>query len=164
MNTINRAANIDDEVKDTPRTDEIKFIRPDYTSLENQEAVLDQIINIIERQAARATLAQVASTLKNLLSAQLTSYMVGLTSNKSVQRWASGAIKETGLEEFTSLLTAYEIVQLITYFETENVARAWFLGLKAQLDYMTPAEAIREKKLREVKSLAKAFVAGIAGA
>jgi hypothetical protein len=164
MNTINRATNTYNEVEDTPRTDEIKFIRPDYASFQSQEAVLDQIINSIERQAARATLAQMAGTLKNLLSAQLTSYMVGVASNKSVQRWASGAIKETGLEEFTRLLTAYEIVQLITYFETENVARAWFLGLKAQLDYMTPAEAIRQKKLREVKSLAKAFVAGVAGA
>ena len=45
-------------------------------------------------------------------------------------------------------------------FDSSRVVKAWFIGLNPQLDDESPAEAIREGRLKEAMSAARAFVAG----
>jgi hypothetical protein len=44
--------------------------------------------------------------------------------------------------------------------ESPYVARAWFIGLNPQLDDDAPADAIREDRLKEALSAARAYIAG----
>jgi hypothetical protein len=49
-------------------------------------------------------------------------------------------------------------------FDSSRVVKAWFIGLNPQLDDESPAEAIREGRLKEAMNAARAFVAGVKGA
>ncbi len=55
---------------------------------------------------------------------------------------------------------AYEISQLLVRFDSLRVMKVWFMGLNPQLDDESPAEAIREGRLKEAMNAARAFVAG----
>ncbi len=55
---------------------------------------------------------------------------------------------------------AYQIFQLLLAEEAPHTVRAWFLGLKPQLDDESPAESICKGAFREVLVAAKAFLHG----
>jgi hypothetical protein len=44
--------------------------------------------------------------------------------------------------------------------ESAQTVRAWFLGMDPRLDDTSPAEAIREGRLKEAMAAARAFAAG----
>lgn len=136
-------------------------VTPDMEAVRRREAAFDKAIAEVHRESMRATVSEMASALQEVLSTQLTAYMVGVDSLRTIQRWASATAQNLRHKNERRLLTAYEALQLISRFESPRVAKAWFIGLDPQLDYTMPAQAIRDGQLKEVLAAARAFVAGV---
>jgi hypothetical protein len=118
------------------------------------------IVEQAHREAVRASLSDVADFLQDLLGRRLVAYVVGVKDAKTVSRWAKGEVGEARWESERRLRAAYEIAQLLVRFDSSRVVKAWFIGLNPQLDDESPAEAIREGRLKEAMNAARAFVAG----
>lgn len=118
------------------------------------------VLEQAHRQSVSASVSEVASFLQDLLSRRLVAYVAGVKDGKTVTRWASGEVTGIRQESEQRLRTAYEIAQLLVRFDSPRIVRAWFIGLNPQLDDVSPAEAIHEGRLKEVKAAARAFVAG----
>lgn len=119
-----------------------------------------QVLEQAHRQAVVASVSDVASFLQDLLGRRLVAYVAGVKDAKTVSRWAGGEVQEVRQESEERIRTAYEVAQLLVQFDSPRIVKAWFIGLNPQLDDVSPAEAIREGKLREAKAAARAFVAG----
>jgi len=121
----------------------------------------DQLTQRVHRQATIAPISEVAGLLQELLSRRLTAFIAGVNDGKTVTRWASGevaAIRDHEMEQ--RLRTTYEIAQLLMSSDAPRTVKAWFIGLNPQLGDTSPAEAIREGKLRETLAAARAFTVG----
>lgn len=112
------------------------------------------------REATIKPVSEIAQTLQGLLSRRLTAYIVGVKDGKTISRWATGETTDIREDSEIKLRTAYELVKLITNFDSEQVARAWMIGLNPQLDDSSPAEMIHEGRLKEVRAAARAFIVG----
>ncbi len=119
-----------------------------------------QLIERAHRQSVHASAAEVAGYLQELLSRRLVAYIAGVKDAKTVTRWASGEVENVRHENEKRLRTAYEIAQLLVFFDSPRVVKAWFIGLNPQLGDVSPAEAIHDGELKEAMSAARAFVAG----
>lgn len=119
-----------------------------------------QVLEQAHRQAVVASVGDVASFLQDLLGRRLVAYVAGVKDAKTVSRWAGGEVRQVRQESEERIRTAYEVAQLLVQFDSPRIVKAWFIGLNPQLDDVSPAEAIREGKLREAKAAARAFVAG----
>lgn len=114
----------------------------------------------LHRQAVTAPLREVAATLQEVLSRQLTAYIAGVKEGKTVHRWATGeitAIRDFAVEQ--RLRTAYEVAQLLLREDGPQTVRAWFIGMNPQLDDRSPAEAIHQGQFKEALTAARAFAA-----
>ena len=118
------------------------------------------LVEQAHREAVEASVSDVADFLQDLLGRRLVAYVVGVKDAKTVSRWAKGEVGEARWESERRLRAAYEIAQLLVRFDSSRVVKAWFIGLNPQLDDESPAEAIREGRLKEAMSAARAFVAG----
>lgn len=87
---------------------------------------------------------------EKLLGPRLVAYVAGIESGEEANRQESAE----------RIRAAREIAQLLSEFDSLRVVKAWFIGPDPQLGEVSPAEAIREGKLREAKDAAHAFVAG----
>lgn len=103
-------------------------------------------------------LSEIAGLLQELLSVRLTAYVAGVKSGKSVTRWARGEVVSVRQESEQRLRTAYEIVHLLSQFDSPKVIRAWFIGMNPELDDVSPAEAIRDGRFRDAIGAAKSFI------
>jgi hypothetical protein len=115
----------------------------------------------LHRQATIAPVSEVATLLQAVLSRRLTAFIAGVTDGKTVTRWATGevtTIRDYEMEQ--RLRTTYEIAQLLLASDSEPTVKAWFIGLNPQLNDTSPAEAIREGKLRESLAAARSFAVG----
>src|SRR5918992_3643040 len=111
----------------------------------------------IHRQALAVPVSELARFLQNLLSRRLTAYVAGVQHAKSVTRWANGEVAE--IRDPTverRLRTAYEIALMLLGGDSAPTVRAWFLGIDPQLGDTSPAEAIREGRLKEAMGAARA--------
>ncbi len=89
--------------------------------------------------------------------------MAGVKNGKTVARWAAGETPDLrgGDEKELRLRTAYQISHfLLATSDSPVVVKAWFMGLNPQLGDTSPAEAIRENRLKEAIDAARAFAAG----
>jgi hypothetical protein len=119
------------------------------------------LVEHAHRQAVTASLKEVASRLQELLTRRLTAYIAGVDSVKTITRWTTGEtteIRDVTMEQ--RLRTAYEIALLLLEQDSPETVRAWFIGLNPQLDDQSPAEAIHNDQLKEVRSAARAFASG----
>jgi hypothetical protein len=115
----------------------------------------------IHRQAVAASVSELARFLQELLTRRLTAYVAGVQDAKTVTRWANGDVAEIrDLAVEQRLRTAYEIALVLLGDESAQTVRAWFLGMDPRLDDTSPAEAIREGRLKEAMAAARAFAAG----
>jgi hypothetical protein len=101
----------------------------------------------------------VARYLQEALGQKLVAYMADVSDPKRVGRWAQGAQAPRDEAE-RRLRAAFQIFHLLFAEESAHVVRAWFIGMNPQLDDDSPAEAIREGRLKEALAAAKAFVTG----
>jgi hypothetical protein len=119
------------------------------------------LVQQAHRQATAAPIREVAGVLQDLLSRRLTAYIARVGDGKTVTRWANGEVSD--IRDFKTeqrLRTAYEIIQILLHFDSAQTVKAWFIGLNPQLDDTSPAEAIREDRLKESLAAARAFTAG----
>ena len=119
-----------------------------------------QVLEQAHRQAVVTSVGDVASFLQDLLGRRLVAYVAGVKDAKTVSRWASGEVGSVRQGSEERIRTAYEIAQLLVQFDSPRIVKAWFIGLNPQLDDVSPAETIREGRLKEAKAAARAFVAG----
>ena len=119
-----------------------------------------QVLEQAHRQAVVPPVGDVASFLQDLLGRRLVAYVAGVKDAKTVSRWANGEVSSVRQESEERIRTAYEVAQLLVQFDSPRIVKAWFIGLNPQLDDVSPAETIREGRLKEAKAAARAFVAG----
>jgi hypothetical protein len=119
-----------------------------------------RVLEQAHRQAVVTPVDDVASFLQDLLGRRLVAYVAGVKDAKTVSRWASGEVGSVRQESEERVRTAYEVAQLLVRFDSPRIVKAWFIGLNPQLDDVSPAETIREGRLKEAKAAARAFVAG----
>lgn len=121
----------------------------------------DLLLGSVHRQAVAAPLSDVAGFLQDLLSRRLTAYIAGVADGKTVSRWANGDVRD--IRDYTTeqrIRTAYEIAHLLLGTDSAQTVKAWFIGLNPQLGDVSPAEAIREGRLKESLASARAFTIG----
>jgi hypothetical protein len=105
------------------------------------------------------TVADVVHVLQGHLGQRLTAYVAGVEDVKAVKEWASGRRNpREGAER--RLRATLQIFLLLQSEENAHTARAWLIGMNPQLDDETPADAIREGKVRDVLAAAKAYSTG----
>jgi len=110
-------------------------------------------------RAVSFEIKDVARYLQEALGQKLVAYIAGVSDSKRVGRWAQGAQSPRDEAE-RRLRAAFQIFHLLLAEESPHVIRAWFIGMNPQLDDDSPAEVIREGRLKEALAAAKAFVAG----
>lgn len=101
----------------------------------------------------------VARYLQEAFGQKLVAYMAGVNDPKRVGLWAQGAQNPRDDPE-RRLRAAFQIFHLLLAEEDAHVVRAWFIGMNPQLDDDSPAEAIRQGRLKDTLAAAKAFIAG----
>lgn len=111
------------------------------------------------RKSVTLSVADIARFLQDTLGTKLTAYIAGVSDPKMVTKWAGGTANPAEARERT-LRDTYQVFQLILEAEDEYVARAWFIGMNPQLEDETPADRLREGKVREVMAAARAFLGG----
>ena len=113
------------------------------------------------KQAVSTPLNELVSALQARLSRRITAYIAGVDNVKTVTRWASGEVATVRDHEMEQKLrTAYEVFLLLTNYDSVNTVKAWFIGLNPQLGDVAPIDALREGRLRETLSAARAFTVG----
>jgi len=113
------------------------------------------------RQATEASVREIAALLQETLSRQITAYIAGVKDGKTVSRWASGEVTEIRDYKMEQRLrTAYQITKILLTVDAAQTVRAWYIGMNPYLDDTSPAEAIREGRLREAVHAALSFAAG----
>jgi len=111
-----------------------------------------------ERSVSFAT-KDVARYLQETLGQKLVAYMAGVNDPKRVGLWAQGAQNPRDEAE-RRLRAAFQVFHLLLTEDSAHVVRAWFIGMNPQLDDDSPAEAIRDGRLKDTLAAAKAFIAG----
>jgi hypothetical protein len=101
----------------------------------------------------------IAEFLQENLGQKLVAYMAEVSDAKTVGKWASGAQKPRP-DADSRLRAAFQIFHLLQSEESPHTVRAWFIGMNPQLDDESPAQAIREGRMRDALVAAKAYVAG----
>jgi hypothetical protein len=110
------------------------------------------------RSTVEATIADLVRTLEEILGRSLIAYMTDVD-RRTVGRWVKEETSPRADAE-ERLRVAYQVVQLLLTRDGAHTVRAWFIGLNPQLNDMSPADALRERKLREVIVAAKSFTLG----
>lgn len=111
-------------------------------------------------ESLTASIDAMARLLQHILSARLTAYTVGIKDVKTVSRWANQeveAVRNNAVER--RLRATFQIALMLLDVESPSTVKAWFIGMNPYLDDVSPAEAIRGGKEREVLDAARAFVA-----
>jgi hypothetical protein len=119
------------------------------------------LVQRIHRQATAAPVSEIAGMLQELLSRRLTAFIAGVGDGKTISRWASGEVAE--IRDYRTeqrLRAAYEIAQLLMNYDASQTVKAWFIGLNPQLGDVSPAEALREGRLKDALMAARAFTVG----
>lgn len=107
---------------------------------------------------ARVDFTQIAAFLRENLGTSLLALTAGVAA-ETVGRWVSGQRRPQPTHE-QRVRDTYTIFRMICEVDAAATARAWFMGMNPQLDDLSPAEAIRDGKHREVMAAARAFIAG----
>ncbi|HEY5244809.1 MAG TPA: hypothetical protein VIJ60_04010 [Acidimicrobiales bacterium] len=111
------------------------------------------------QRAVTFEIKDVAGYLQEALGQKLVAYMAGVNDPKRVGRWALGA-QSPRSEAERRLRAAFQVFHLLLSEESPHVIRAWFIGMNPQLDDESPAEVIREGRVKDALTAAKTFVSG----
>lgn len=111
------------------------------------------------RKSVEFEIGDIAQFLQETLGQKLVAYMTNVSDPKTVGKWAKGAnIPRAEVEH--QLRTAFQVFHLLQSEEAPHTVRAWFIGINPQLDDESPADAIREARLKDVVVAARAYIAG----
>ncbi|MFT4136696.1 hypothetical protein [Microbacterium sp.] len=107
-------------------------------------------------QAVASAIPEIVGRLRAVLGRDVLAVLVGRTP-RAVTRWAAGDAEPPAREE-DLLRDAFQIAQVLSEVEPDEVVRAWFMGMNPQLDDESPVEALREGRGRDAMAAARAFV------
>jgi hypothetical protein len=114
--------------------------------------------------ATRAPFALVAKELVDILGAKLIAYISGVRETGAVQQYAHEARRPGDPRIEPRLRLALRVAKVISERDSNEIARAWFMGLNPQLNDWSPARLLREGELDEVGpeiiAAARGFVVG----
>lgn len=114
----------------------------------------------LRSSAVRRTPADLHSVIEFLaehLGRRLLAMAIGVD-HRTIERWIADPERQPRFDAETRLRAAYQVFQELQPFEAPVTIRAWFMGMNPQLDDLSPAEAIRDDRSREVMSAARAFI------
>jgi hypothetical protein len=118
---------------------------------------------VIEDEATRAPIAEVAATLQRALGQKPVAYLAGISDAKLVGQWARGKVTPRA-DAQTRMREAYKAVAMIRSAYGDDTARAWLFGCNSRLDDHAPAWVLRHASDPEdfelVVPTARAFAAG----
>lgn len=128
----------------------------------NAEPGHASLVTHAHRQATATPFAEVVRFLQELLSRRLTAVIAGVKEGKTIARWAADDGAEVRmLEKEQRLRMAYQIaILLLSSSDSQQTVKAWFIGLNPQLGDVSPAEAIREDRLKDAWLAAQDFAFG----
>ncbi len=115
--------------------------------------------NDAHRTQVEFTIADIAQFLQETLGQKLVGFMAGVSDPKTVGQWAKGA-RAPRAEAEARLRVAFQVFHLLQDEESPHTVRAWMIGMNPQLDDASPAEAIRDSRLKDVWVAAQAYVSG----
>lgn len=106
----------------------------------------------------RLGLREVVERLNRHLGATLVATLAGVNDRKLPYRWARADGGAPNREAAGRLLAAHRIWLELADAESDDVARAWFIGENPYLDEQAPVLALREGNVRETLLAAQAFL------
>lgn len=120
--------------------------------------------SVVTRQVRRgphghavvAPIPELVARLRTVLGRDVLAFLVKRTP-RAVTRWMAGEAEPPAREEVL-LRDAFQIVELLSEVEPDEVIRAWFMGMNPQLGDESPVETLREGRVRDVMAAARAFV------
>lgn len=101
--------------------------------------------------ATRAPFKAVVKDLIDILGAKLVAYIAGVRDARIVRHYAGdnrAAARRPATEP--RLRLALRLAMLIRAHDSNDVTRAWFIGLSPQLDDRSPAQLLRDGDINEV--------------
>jgi hypothetical protein len=110
-------------------------------------------------RAVSFAIKDVAQYLQEALGQKLVAYMADVADPKQVGRWAQGSQAPRDEAE-RRLRATFQIFHLLLADESPDVIRAWFIGMNPQLDDDSPADTVRDGRLKEALGAARAFAVG----
>lgn len=109
------------------------------------------------RDSLSLSLPELVGRLQDVLGAKLLAHIAGTKDAKAVYDWGRG--QRTPRQDVeTRLRETYHALAMIQMVDSDDVARAWFIGLNPQLDDTAPATALREGLAKDVLVAARSFV------
>lgn len=112
---------------------------------------------------ARMDNHEVVAYLLERLGRTLTAYIASSRSRSMPARWATppGDDKHAtpSDEKVRRLKAAHAVFKMIDDAENDQIGRSWLISANPRLGGQTPAEMIREDKIRQVYRAAAAFIA-----
>jgi hypothetical protein len=111
------------------------------------------------RDSVRLSKEDIAGYLQEVLGSKLVAFIASVKDDAAVGQWASG---KRGMSRQTEdrLRAAYQVFAFLQKTDNNHVVRAWFIGMNPQLDDISPAEALREGREKDVMAAARSFVQG----
>ncbi|MEA2514555.1 MAG: hypothetical protein QOJ59_4042 [Thermomicrobiales bacterium] len=101
-----------------------------------------ELLHAAQRRAVSASPAAMAGHLQSLFGQRITAMITGVDDPKTVGRWARGQAPQE--RHFRRLQDAFQVVSLLEIAESEQVARAWFLGMNPDLGDQSPAAVLAD--------------------
>ena len=111
-------------------------------------------------ETTRLGLREIVERLNRHLGATLVATLAGVSDRKLPYRWArpDGGAPNAGAA--SRLTAAHRIWLELADAESDDIARAWFVGENPYLDEEAPVMALREGKIRPTLQAAQAFLDG----
>jgi hypothetical protein len=106
---------------------------------------------------ARLGIREIARQLNSALGATLVAALAGSKDPKISYRWARIDGPEPRPEAQARLQLAHRAWTAVSSVEGEHVARLWFVGANPWLDELSPIEAIKDMRAKEVMAAATAM-------
>ena len=120
---------------------------------------LNELAERAHHHTVRAGVGEIAATMQRLLGQRLVAFMTGVDDPKAVGRWARGE-RAPRQEAERRLRAAHQIVALLTLADSEETARAWFIGMNPHFGDRAPFAILGERPedAPRVLAAARAFV------
>lgn len=101
--------------------------------------------------------AELSGKLIDLIGPTLVALASGSSNRHSPMLWRGGVVRMTGPQR-QRLETALECLEAIERTEGQDMGRAWFIGANTGEDLTSPAEALCEGRLEDVRLSMKRFI------
>lgn len=109
----------------------------------------------------RLTSVELTRTLVDDLGPTLVAALAGVRDRKLPHKWASDGGPVPRPASLARLQVAHRAWTTIATAESDDIARAWFIGANPHLDETPPYLAIRDGRYDSVIAAAAAFVEGV---